>query len=76
MNWAGSSDEAKQRSQTLYMTISQSGDNTNSLNNEEETSSQLFDLRTIVFRYQGGKHSCTLTSVEKIQINRLQTANH
>lgn len=69
------SDEAKQQSQTSDATVSQRGDNTNSLRHEGETSSQPFDLRTMVFRYQGGKHSCTLTSVEKIQINRLPPAN-
>lgn len=36
----------------------------------KETSSQLVNFSTMVFRYQE-KHSCTLTSVEKIQINML-----
>lgn len=52
MKWADWSDAVKQQSQTSYVTISRRDDDTDSLHNEEETSSQLFDLRTMVFRYQ------------------------
>lgn len=52
MKRADWSDAVRQRSQTSYMTISWRDDDTDSLHHEEETSSQLFDLRTMVFRYQ------------------------
>lgn len=67
---AHKSNEEKQQGQTSYMEMSAEVMTPPALHTIKETSSQLFDFSTMVFRYQE-KHNCTLTSVEKIQINML-----